>query len=56
MSKPRRGNNAKKIKNWRGTCPTCERKRVKVLWPSTINGKQVMVCKKCYAGGDHPAD
>lgn len=47
MPKPRRGSNAKKIPNWRGTCPNCSRTRVKVLWNMMLNGQVTKVCKHC---------
>lgn len=50
MVKPRRGSNAKKNDNWRGTCPICLRKRVKVLWNVMHEGKTILVCKKCGSG------
>ncbi len=49
MSKPNRGRNIKKVANWRGTCPLCDRKRVKLLWPYTKDGDTINVCKICYA-------
>lgn len=47
MSKPKRGSNAKKIADWRGTCQSCNKKRVKILWTSIGNGKTLRVCKRC---------
>ena len=47
MSKPRRGSNAKKILNWRGTCPICNRKSVKILWTAVQNERSIKVCKHC---------
>ena len=48
MSKPKRGSNAKKIPNWRGTCPACGRTRVKLLWTRIKEDKsQQSVCKRC---------
>lgn len=47
MPKPRRGSNAKKIPNWRGTCPLCSRPRVKVLWTAMRDGELLKVCKHC---------
>ena len=49
MSKPLRGKNARRIEGWRGRCPQCGRKRVRILWNATIDGKIVKVCKKCNA-------
>lgn len=48
MSKPKRGRNAKKIQNWRGTCPVCKRTRVKLLWARLMEDRsQQSVCKRC---------
>jgi hypothetical protein len=47
MPKLKRGKNAKKIPNWRGTCPLCGRKRVRILWTAIIDGKAITVCKRC---------
>lgn len=47
MPKPRRGSNARKIPDWRGTCPKCGRKRVKVLWTALVDGHPLRVCKHC---------
>ena len=48
MSKPNRGSNARKINGWRGTCPVCKRKAVKILWTKlNEKGEQIKVCKKC---------
>jgi hypothetical protein len=47
MPKLKRGSNAKKIPHWRGTCPKCKRKRVKVLWTNIIEGVATGVCKRC---------
>jgi len=49
MPKPLRGKNAKRIPNWRGTCPLCGRTRVKVLWNVIQNGAAVKTCKRCSA-------
>jgi len=48
MAKPKRGKIAKSTADWRGTCPACNRKRVKLLWVKTDDeGKQLKVCKIC---------
>jgi len=47
MPKPKRGKNAKVIKNWRGTCPLCKRTGVKVLWEKTDDDQKLKVCKRC---------
>jgi len=48
MSKPKRGSNAKRIPNWRGTCISCGRKRVKLLWIKTgLENSKANVCKRC---------
>lgn len=48
MSKPKRGKNARVVPNWRGTCPTCKRTGVKLLWTKIMEDKgQQSVCKRC---------
>ena len=47
MAKPNRGKTIKRIAGWRGTCPVCNRKRVRILWPYTIGEQKVKICKKC---------
>lgn len=48
MPKKYRGRNIKKI-GWRGICPLCKRRRVKLLWKSQgEEGKSVNICKICY--------
>lgn len=48
MSKPKRGKNARLKPNWRGTCPSCERPRVKLLWTKLGSENiQQQVCKRC---------
>jgi transcription elongation factor Elf1 len=49
MPKPKRGKFAKLIKDWRGTCPLCNRTGVKILWDKTEDGKNTKVCKQCGA-------
>lgn len=43
MGKSKRGHLIKKIENWRGTCPLCNRKAVKLLWEKG----DLKVCKIC---------
>ena len=47
MAKNKRGKNIKKTENWRGTCPSCNRKRVKLLWKKVEGETTLNVCKKC---------
>ena len=48
MVKPKRGKNIKKISNWRGSCPSCGRIGVKLLWDKyNDNNEQIKVCKHC---------
>lgn len=48
MSKQRRGKYIKTIPGWRGTCPLCGRKRVKLVWiKKGENGKNLNICKLC---------
>ena len=47
MPKPKRGKLARAIKNWRGTCPACNRTGVKLLWEKPGDDKPVKVCKQC---------
>ncbi|HEX3045855.1 MAG TPA: hypothetical protein VHY08_13945 [Bacillota bacterium] len=48
MAKNKRGKNIKKIANWRGTCPGCQRTRVKLLWEKIQEGGgNLKVCKQC---------
>lgn len=47
MAKTKRGNNIKKIPNWRGTCPICERTGVKLLWDKLSENGTLKVCKIC---------
>lgn len=45
MGKSHRGRAAK---GTRGTCPTCGRTGVKLMYPLTVNGQaNTMVCKQC---------
>ena len=47
MPKPKRGKLARTIKEWRGTCPACNRTGVKLLWEKTEGDKPIKVCKQC---------
>ncbi|MCL2203290.1 MAG: hypothetical protein FWB88_05075 [Defluviitaleaceae bacterium] len=49
MPKPKRGKLAKLNKDWRGTCPLCNRTGVKILWEKSDDGKPLKVCKQCGA-------
>lgn len=47
MAKNKRGHWVKKEKNWRGTCPICNRIRVKLLWDKKVDDQKLKVCKAC---------
>ena len=48
MAKPKRGRNIKSTPNWRGSCPSCQRTGVKLLWTKNDeNGAAMKVCKIC---------
>jgi rRNA maturation endonuclease Nob1 len=47
MAKTKRGNNIKKILNWRGICPVCKRTGVKLLWDKLSEDGTIKVCKVC---------
>ena len=47
MAKPNRGRNIKRTPGWRGTCSLCKRKRVRIVWPYTMDGDKVKICKRC---------
>ena len=48
MSKQRRGKYIKTIPNWRGTCPICGRKRVKLVCiKKDEKGNILNICKRC---------
>jgi len=49
MPKPKRGKLARTIKGWRGTCPSCSRTGVKLLWEKPGEDKPIKVCKQCEA-------
>lgn len=47
MPKKHRGKNIKNI-GWRGVCPLCKRRRVKLLWKvQNEEGNFVNICKMC---------
>ena len=46
MSKQKRGKYIKTLPNWRGTCPICGRKRVKLVWTKKDEeGNTINICK-----------
>lgn len=48
MSKQYRGKAIRRHAGWRGTCPLCHRRRVKLVWTKVIEGGQkIQVCKIC---------
>jgi hypothetical protein len=48
MGKSHRGKGLKSLPgHGKGTCPICQRKSVKLLWPGTVGGESVRVCKHC---------
>jgi hypothetical protein len=48
MAKTHRGRALWKIPGRaRGTCPTCGRTGIKLLYPLKVNGAMVDVCKRC---------
>ena len=47
MAKPKRGKGLKSTKEWRGTCPVCAKKRVKLLWEKSVDEQKLKVCKRC---------
>lgn len=47
MAKQNRGRVIKKQVGWRGTCPLCNRRRVKLVWTKVVEGKKIKVCKIC---------
>lgn len=51
MAKQRRGKYLKAVTpNWRGTCPICGRKRVKLAWQGKDkDDNKINICKLCYA-------
>jgi hypothetical protein len=49
MAKAKRGKTILTTKNWRGTCPKCERTGTKLLWEMTEGEKKMKVCKICDA-------
>ncbi|HEX2906609.1 MAG TPA: hypothetical protein VHO69_07110 [Phototrophicaceae bacterium] len=52
MPKPHRGRTLWKLPaHGRGTCPICGRTRIKLLYPRTIDGVTINVCKNCRPKG-----
>ncbi|WP_082361128.1 hypothetical protein [Bacillus sp. FJAT-28004] len=49
MAKSKRGRTLWKLPSrGRGTCPTCSRTRIKLLYPrATKSGSSITVCKRC---------
>ncbi|MEG0306759.1 MAG: hypothetical protein RR636_02365 [Clostridium sp.] len=48
MGKQKRGKVIKSIVGWRGTCPLCGRKRVRLVWSKKdVAGKTINICKIC---------
>ena len=48
MSKQLRGKNLRREIGWRGTCPVCQRPRVKLGWTAIAeDGTKLKVCKIC---------
>lgn len=54
MAKSKRGKVIKAEGNWRGTCPTCGRARVKIVWPESSTRGARKICKACYARAHRP--
>ncbi|MCL1858217.1 MAG: hypothetical protein FWF92_03170 [Oscillospiraceae bacterium] len=46
-TKTKRGNAIKSTPNWRGTCPSCKRTGVKLLWTKVEGESSLKVCKHC---------
>jgi len=49
MPKLKRGKLARMTKEWRGTCPSCNRTGVKMLWEKKDGEESIKVCKRCAA-------
>lgn len=50
MGKQRRGKVIKKNPGWRGTCPLCNRPRVRLVWSKKNDaGKSINICKICFS-------
>ena len=48
MSKPMRGRTIRRNVGFRGTCPVCGRKRVKIVWTKVLeDGTKSKCCKRC---------
>lgn len=48
MAKSKRGKMLKAEGNWRGTCPICGKKRVKLAWANGSGREAQKICKVCY--------
>ena len=46
-TKTKRGNAVKSIPHWKGTCPSCKRTGVKLLWTKLEGETNMKVCKHC---------
>lgn len=54
MAKQRRGKYIKMTPGWRGTCPLCGRKRVKLVWTGKdATGNKINICKLCSIKNDN---
>jgi len=49
MPKLKRGKLARTTQEWRGTCPSCSRTGVKILWEKKDGEATLKVCKRCAA-------
>ncbi len=50
MAKAHRGAGIRdQVKNGRGTCPSCNRTAIKVMYEVEIDGNKSKVCKQCSA-------
>ena len=54
MAKSKRGKAIKAEGNWRGTCPVCQRTRVKLAWAEGPGRDARKICKACYARAHRP--
>ena len=54
MAKSKRGKAIKGEANWRGTCPRCHKKRVKLVWIEGKKDEARHICKRCYASLHRP--
>ena len=46
-TKTKRGNAIKSTPGWRGTCPSCRRTGVKLMWTKVDGENSLKVCKHC---------